>query len=220
MYFIVVGVGRLGYYLIKALLDEGHEVLAIEKNATVCETVTDEMGSVCIRGDGCEAATLSEVGTGRADMLIAVTGDDEDNLVACQVAKHKFNVPFTIARIRNPNNETIFKKLGIDVTVNSTNIILEYIEKEVPTHPLTHLLGIEDKGLEIVDIKIPPDSTTVGKPIKELKLPPESILSLIIRKARKPVIPTGNTVLQAEDQIIAVTTPESEEALRTALRGA
>ena len=220
MYFIVVGVGRLGYYLIKALLDEGHEVLAIEKNATVCETVTDEMGSVCIRGDGCEAATLSEAGTGRADMLIAITGDDEDNLVACQVAKHKFNVPFTIARIRNPNNETIFKKLGIDVTVNSTNIILEYIEKEVPTHPLTHLLGIEDKGLEIVDIKIPPDSTTVGKPIKELKLPPESILSLIIRKARKPVIPTGNTVLQAEDQIIAVTTPESEEALRTALRGA
>ena len=220
MYFIVVGVGRLGYYLIKALLDEGHEVLAIEKNATICETVTDEMGSVCIRGDGCETATLSEAGTGRADMLIAITGDDEDNLVACQVAKHKFNVPFTIARIRNPNNETIFKKLGIDVTVNSTNIILEYIEKEVPTHPLTHLLGIEDKGLEIVDIKIPPDSTTVGKPIKELKLPPESILSLIIRKARKPVIPTGNTVLQAEDQIIAVTTPESEEALRTALRGA
>ncbi|MBA7707505.1 Trk system potassium uptake protein TrkA [subsurface metagenome] len=177
------------------------------------------MGSVCVRGDGCETATLNEAGTGRADMFIAVTGDDEDNLVSCQVAKHKFNVPFTIARIRNPNNETIFKKLGIDVTVSSTNIILEYIEKEVPTHPLTHLLGIEDKGLEIVDIKIPPDSTTVGKPIKELKLPPESILSLIIRKARKPVVPTGNTVLQAEDQIIAVTTPESEEALRTALRG-
>ena len=219
MYIIVVGVGRLGYYLTKALLEEGHEVLGIEKNATVCETVTDELGSVCVRGDGCETATLNEAGTGRADMFIAVTGDDEDNLVSCQVAKHKFNVPFTIARIRNPNNETIFKKLGIDVTVSSTNIILEYIEKEVPTHPLTHLLGIEDKGLEIVDIKIPPDSTTVGKPIKELKLPPESILSLIIRKARKPVVPTGNTVLQAEDQIIAVTTPESEEALRTALRG-
>jgi len=219
MYIIVVGIGRLGYYLTKALLEEGHEVLGIEKNTTVCETVTDELGSVCVRGDGCETATLNEAGTGRADMFIAVTGDDEDNLVACQVAKHKFNVPFTIARIRNPNNETIFKKLGIDVTVSSTNIILEYIEKEVPTHPLTHLLGIEDKGLEIVDIKIPPDSTTVGKPIKELKLPPESILSLIIRKARKPVVPTGNTVLQAEDQIIAVTTPESEEALRTALRG-
>jgi len=220
MYIIVIGVGRLGYYLIKALLDEGHEVLGIEKNATVYETVTDELGSVCIRGDGCEAAILNEAGTGRGDMLIAVTGDDEDNLVACQVAKHKFNVPFTIARIRNPKNETIFKKLGIDATVNSTNIILEYIEQEVPTHPLMHLLTIRDRGMEIVEVKIPPESTTVGKPVKELSLPAESKLSLIIRKHQKPLIPRATTILQAEDQIVAVTTPESEEALRAALRGA
>ena len=220
MYIIVVGGGRVGYYLTKALLDEGHEVLVVEKSAIVCETFTDLLGSICFRGDGCEAATLDEVGTGRADMLIAVTGDDEDNLVACQVAKHKFNVPRTIARIRNPKNETLFKKLGIDVTVSSTNIILEHIEEEVPTHLLTHLLTIRDKGLEIVEVKIPPDSTTIGKPVKELSLPPGSILSLIIRKARKPIVPTANTTLQAEDQVIAVTTPESEEALRTALRGA
>jgi len=220
MYIIVVGGGRLGYYLAKALLDEGHEVLIVEKNAIICENIVEEMGSVCIRGDGCETATLDEVGTGRADMLIAVTGDDEDNLVACQVAKHKFNVPRTIARIRNPKNEAIFKKLGIDVTVSSTNIILEHIEEEVPTHPLTHLLTIRDKGLEIVEVKIPPGSTTVGKPVKELSLPPESILPLIIRKESKPIVPTANTILQAGDQVIAVTTPESEEALRTALRGA
>jgi len=220
MYIIVVGVGRLGYYLTKALLDEGHEVLGIEKDTIVCETVTDELGSVCIRGDGCETATLNEVGTGRADMLIAITGDDEDNLVACQVAKHKFNVPFTIARIRNPQNETIFKKLGIDATVSSTNIILEYIEQEVPTHPLMHLLTIRDKGMEIVEVKIPVESTTVGKSVKELSLPPESKLSLIIRKHQKPLIPRANTILQAEDQIIAVTPPESEDELKAALRGA
>ena len=220
MYIIVVGVGRLGYYLIKALLDEGHEVLAIEKNATICENIVGEMGSVCVRGDGCEASTLAEVGTSRADMLIAVTGDDEDNLVACQVAKHKFNVPRTVARVRNPKNETIFKKLGIDVTVSSTNIILERIEEEVPTHPLTHLLTIRDKGLEIVQIKIPPESITAGKTIRELSLPPGSTLSLIIRKEHKPTLPKANTILQAEDQIIAVTTPELEETLRTALRGA
>jgi len=219
MYIIVVGVGRLGYYLIKALLEQGHEVLGIEKNAAVCETVTDELGSVCLRGDGCEIAKLNEAGTDRADMLIAVTGDDEDNLVACQVAKHKFNVPYTIARIRNPKNETLFKKLGIDATVSSTNIILEYIEQEVPTHPLTHLLTIRDKGMEIVEVRIPPESTTVGKPVKELSLPLESMLSLIIRKHQKPIIPEANTILQAEDQIIAVTTPESEEVLRAALRG-
>jgi len=219
MYIIVVGGGRVGYYLTKALLDEGHEVLVVEKSAIVCDTFTDLLGSICLRGDGCEAATLAEVGTARADMLIAVTGDDEDNLVACQVAKHKFNVPRTIARLRNPERETLFKKLGVDVTVSATQIILEHIEEEVPTHPLTHLLEIRDKGLEIVEVKISPDSTTVGKPVKELSLPPGSVLSLVIRKERKPIVPTVNTIIQAGDQIIAVTPPESEEALRTALRG-
>jgi len=219
MYIIVIGGGKVGYYLARALLDEGHEILVMEKDPDRTEFICSELGSVCVRGDGCEVTTLTEVGTGRADMFIAVTGDDEDNLVACQVAKHKFNVPRTIARISNPKNEAIFKKLGIDVTVSSTNIILEHIEEEVPTHPLTHLLDIRDKGLEIVEVKIPPDSTTVGKAVKELSLPPESKLFLIISKQQKPHVPTANTVLQAEDQIIAVTTPESEEALRTALRG-
>ncbi len=219
MYIIVVGGGRVGYYLTKALLGEGHEVLLIEKNATVSKTIADELGSVCLHGDGCEAATLDDAGTARADMLIAVTGDDEDNLVACQVAKHKFNVPRTIARVRNPRNEAIFKKLGIDVTVSSTNIILEHIEHEVPSHPLMHLLTISEGGLGIVEVKIPDGSASVGKTIKELSLPPESILSLIIRKERKPIVPTSNTILEAEDQVIAVTPPESEEALRAALTG-
>jgi len=220
MYIIVVGGGRVGYYLTRALLDEGHEVLMVEKSATVCEIINEELGSVCHRGDGCEVATMAEIGTERADMLVAVTGDDEDNLVSCQVAKHKFNVPRTIARIGNPQNEVLFKKLGIDVTISSTNLILENIEAEVPTHPLTHLLNLEDKGLELVEVRIPPDSPTVGKAVDELSLPPDSVLSLIIHKERKPVVPTSSTVIEAEDQIIALTTPESEKELRAALRGA
>ena len=219
MYIIIVGGGEIGYHLAQALLDEGHEILVVEKKAEECEFICSQLGSICVRGDGCEASTLVEIGTGRADMLIAVTGDDEDNLVACQVAKHKFNVPRTIARIKNPKNEAIFKKLGIDVTVSSTNIILENIEEKVPTHPLTHLLDISDKGLEVVEVKIPPDSTTIGKPIKELPLPPGSVLSLIIRKDEKPHTPTAKTILQAGDQIIAVIPPESEAELRATLRG-
>jgi trk system potassium uptake protein TrkA len=219
VYIIIIGGGKVGYYLARTLLEEGHEILVVEKGPERSEFIRNELGSVCLRGDGCEVTTLAEVGTGRADMFIAVTGDDEDNLVACQVAKHKFNVPRTIARISNPKNETIFKKLGIDVTVSSTNIIREYIEQEVPTHPLTHLLDIRDKGLEIVEVKIPPNSPTIGKQVKELSLPPGSVLSLVIRKQEKPQVPTADTILQAEDQIIAVTTPESEKALRTALRG-
>ena len=219
MYIIVIGGGKVGYYLARALLDEGHEILVVEKSPTRTEFIRNELGSVCIRGDGCEVATLTEAGTGRAEMFIAVTGDDEDNLVACQVAKHKFNVPRTVARINNPKNEAIFKELGIDVAVSSTNIILESIQEEVPTHSLTHLLDIRDKGLEIVELKIPADAKTIGKEIRELSLPPDSRLFLIIPKQEKPHVPTASTVIQAEDQIIAVTTPESEEALRTALIG-
>ncbi len=220
MYIIVVGGGGIGYHLAKALLDEGHEVLVLEKRAEETDFICNQLGSVCVRGDGCEVTTLVEAGTGRADMLIAVTGDDEDNLVACQVAKYKFNVPRTIARIKDPKNEAIFKKLGIDVTVSSTNVILEHIEEEVPTHPLTHLLTIRDKGLEIVEVKIPPGSPTVGKQIRELSLPPGSTLSLLIRDQEKPRVPRADTTLQAGDRIIAVTPPESEEALQTVLRGA
>lgn len=217
MYIVVIGVGRIGYYLVKALLAEGHEVLVIEQNATLCQTINDELGNICYHGDGCETTTLEEVGTARADMFIAVTGDDEDNLVSCQLAKHKFHVPRTISRIRNPKNEILFKKLGIDVTVSATNIILESIEKEVPTHPLTHLMNMADKGLELVEIKMTPGVKNIGKSVKEIKLPPECILALIVRKSRKPVLPTESTVLEADDEIIAVTPPESEGALRIAL---
>ena len=219
MYIIIIGGGRVGYYLTKALLDEGHEVLVIEKDATISQTIISEIGSACLHGDGCEAAVLEAAGTGRAGMFIAVTGDDEDNLIACQVAKHKFNVPRTISRVRNPQHETIFKKLGIDVTVSSTSIILEHIKHELPSHPLMHLLDIQEKGLVVVEVTIPPESATVGKQVKELSLPPESILSLIIRKERKPTVPTTSTVLRAEDQIIAVTRPETEDELRAALTG-
>jgi trk system potassium uptake protein len=219
MYILVIGAGRVGYYLTKALLNEGHEILIIEKNAGICETINEELGSICLRGDGCEAATLAEAGAERADIIIAVTGDDGDNLVSCQVAKYKFHVPRSIARIRNPRNEILFKKLGVDVCISSTNVILEAIAGEVPTHPLTHLLSIREQGLEIVDIKIPPDSDTVGKKLKDLSLPPETKIFLIIGKGRKPQSPAPETILTAGDQIVAMTPAKSEEALRTALVG-
>jgi trk system potassium uptake protein TrkA len=219
MYIIVIGGGKVGYYLAKGLLDEGHEILVLEKDAARTAFICNDLGSVCIRGDGCEMTTLADAGAGRADMFVAVTGDDEDNLVSCQAAKHKFNVPRTVARINNPKNEAIFKKLGIDVTISSTKIILENIEEEVPTHPITHLMDIKEPGLELVEIKIPPHSTAVGKKVKELKLPRNSFLSLVIRNQQRPFVPDKDTVLEAEDQVVAVTTPEAEEALGNTLRG-
>lgn len=209
----------MGYYLCRTLLAEGHEVLIIEKNEAKCERLEEELGSICMRGDGCETATLAEAGTGRADMLVAATNEDEDNLVSCQVAKYKFKVRKTIALINNPENENVFKKLGIDVTVSSTNLVLEHIEQEVPTHPLMHLLNLEESGLEIVEVRIPPHSSAAGRKVKDLNLPPGVVLALLIRKEQRPVVPTMDTVLEKEDQVLAVTKPELEDALRLTLTG-
>lgn len=213
MYIVVVGGGKVGYYLSMALLSEGHEVLILEKDPQKCSIITEELGSVVMRGDGCEARTLADVGTERAALLVAVTDEDEDNLVACQVAKHKFHVPRTIARISNPKNEALFKKLGIDVTVSSTNLILEHIEEELPINPLVHLLTLGEGNLEIVEIKVPSDSRVVGKSIKDINLPPNSMLILRIGKDVIQV-PADDTVVEAGDQVIAMTQPASEEALR------
>jgi trk system potassium uptake protein TrkA len=219
MYIIVVGGGEVGYHLSKVLLNDGHEVLILEQDASRCERLTEELGAIVHRGDGCEATTLDSVGTGRADMLVAVTDGDEDNLVACQVAKHKFNVPRTIARITNPNNETIFKALGIDATVSSTNLILAHIEQELPSHPLIPLLKLRSGTFEVVEVKVPPDSDVVGKKIGSFRMPKGSVVLLVIGKEKGPFIPTDDTVLEAEDEVVAITTAENEDAMRAILSG-
>lgn len=219
MYIIVVGGGEVGYHLSKILLNDGHEVLILEQDASRCERLTEELGAIVHRGDGCEATTLDSVGTGRADMLVAVTDGDEDNLVACQVAKHKFNVPRTIARMTNPNNETIFKALGIDATVSSTNLILAHIEQELPSHPLIPLLKLRSGTFEVVEAKIPPDSNVVGKKIGSFRMPKGSVVLLVIGKEKGPFIPTDDTVLEAEDEVVAITSAENEEAMRAILSG-
>ena len=222
MYIIVVGAGKVGYYLAKELLEapEGHEVLVIEQDAAKCERVTQELGDIALRGDGCEAATMEKAGFGRADMVIAVTGDDEDNLVVCQVAKAKFSVPRTVARINNPKNESIFKRLGIDTTVSATAAILAQIEQELPTHPLIHLLQLKGGGLEIVEVKVPKSASVVGQRIGELLLPQQSLITLIVDSDGTPRVPSSDTVIRAEDQVVAVTRTESGDALRAVLTDA
>jgi trk system potassium uptake protein TrkA len=217
MYVMIVGGGSVGYYLCQALLKDGQEVLVLEKDPAKCERLEDELGSVCMRGDGCEVSTLSDAGAGRADVFIATTHEDEDNLVACQVAKYRFKVPRTIARVSNPKNEEVFKKLGIDCTVVVTNLILKNIEEEIPTHPLVHLVTMAEEGAGIVEIKIEENSIAVGKSIKELQLPRDSILALLIRNGEKPRVPSQDTILEVNDRYIALTSLENEVDLRKAL---
>ena len=218
MYTIVVGGGKVGYYLAKELLAENHEVLVIEQNAAKCERIAEELGDVVLQGDGCEATTMEIAGFGRADMVVAVTGDDEDNLVSCQVAKVKFNVPRTVARINNPKNQEIFRRLGIDYTISATAAVLAQIEPELPTHQVIRLLAMSS-GLELVGVKVPPASGVIDKRIKELLLPHQSLIVLVIDKEGMPRLPTPETQIHAEDEIVAVTPQENEDALRTILMG-
>jgi trk system potassium uptake protein len=219
MYMIVVGGGKIGFHLGKGLLSEGHEILIIEKDRNRIDSITNELGSICMNGDGCEVSTLGEAGAARADMLISVTGDDEDNLVSCQVAKLVYKVPRTIARINNPKNEKLFHMLGVDITVSSTNIIMESIQQEVPTHIMTHLMTLQDKGLAVVEIRIPADARAAGKKIKDLTLPDGSMLILLLRRDEQPRTTTLDTDIQIGDQFIALTPVVNEEALKKALRG-
>lgn len=214
MYIIIVGGGKVGYYLSKSLVNKGHEILLIEQDGKKCERIAEELGSICVRGDGCEASTLAEAGTARSDMVIAVTGDDEDNLVVCQMAKKKFNVPRTIARVNNPRNEQIFRKLGIDITVSSTNVILEHIEHELPTRALVHMLSLKNYNLEILELTIAEGAAANGKRVKDLNLPPDCLISAIINPGIGAQIPSGDTVLNPGDELVVVTRPENEEQLR------
>ena len=133
MYVIVVGGGKVGYYLSKHLLDRGYEVTLIEKDPRRAEVLNSTLGEIVMVGDGDEMAFLATTGMERADVVVAVTGDDEDNLVTCQLAKRKFNVPKTVARVNNPANVRIFKTLGVDVALSATEVLLDLIESELPT---------------------------------------------------------------------------------------
>jgi trk system potassium uptake protein TrkA len=216
MYIIVAGGGKVGYFLAKSLVAEGHEVLVIEKNAKKCQAMAEELGSIVLRGDACEAAILEEAGTARADVVVAVTGDDEDNLVICQMAKVKYRVPRTIARLNNPRNERIFKLLGIDVTVSTTELIMAHIQQEISAPDLVHLLRLRHADLEIVEARIAAHTRAAQKPIRELGLPSTCSISAVIRNG-KVLIPSGEMQLQPDDEVIAACEPASEDALREAL---
>ncbi|GCE11396.1 potassium channel family protein [Tengunoibacter tsumagoiensis] len=213
MYIIVGGGGDVGYYLTRNLLNQGHEVLLLEKHTSRYQSLSEELGQSVLKGDACEARTMEEAGARRADAVIAVTGEDEDNLVICQVAKKRFNVARTIARLNNPKHEELFKKLGIDVSVSPTKAILSLIESELPGQRFVLLMTLKRAGLEILEITIPPLSPVIGKQLSQINLPRRCNLTLIIRGS-EPIFPSGETVLEANDEVYAVVNHDAEEEIR------
>jgi len=219
LYIIVVGGGKIGFALTQSLLRNGDEVLCIERNANRHGVISQELGSASFLGDGCEVKVLQEIGAQRADAFIATTGDDEDNLIACQVAKHEFNVSRTIAQINNPQNRELFRILGIDATVNTTEVIMSQIAQEMPTHPLIPVLSLKGTGQELCHVEITSDSTVIGKKVEDIELPEMSSILLIIDNDRTVRTPSDEVILRSGDEIIAVIRPEDEQHLRGLLTG-
>lgn len=216
MFIIIAGAGKVGYHLARALVAD-HEILIIEQDPDRVDFVAAELGTdVIMLGDACDAATMEQAGMERADLAVATTGDDEDNLTFCQISKARYNVPRSVARINNPQNESLFRKLGIDSTVSATNLILGHIEQELPWRGLIPLMTLTGLDLEIVEVRVPQEALIVGKQVKQLLLPQGALLCLVISEGT-PRLPAPDTTIHAEDILVAVTSIESEEALRSAL---
>lgn len=213
MYIIIVGAGNVGYYLAKTLLNAGHEVLLIERDKRRCDLLRDEFGEVVMRGRGDEIRIMREAGADRADIVVACTGDDEDNLIISQIAKWYFNVPRTVARINDPRNEAVFQQLGIDATVSSTNIIYHLIEQEIEAGEVIPLAALKRGNIEIVDVELTSRSPVVGKRVRDLPLPPNALIVCIIRQDNA-MLPHADMVLEPNDSVITLVSAQSERLLR------
>ncbi len=218
MYVIVVGGGKVGYYLTKELLAAGHELVLLEKDGRRARQIADEVGSIVLNRDGCEGKHLEEAGANRAAIVAAVTGDDEDNLVVCQMAKHHFDVPRTIARVNNPRNEELFRHLGVDEIISPTRMALAAIEQDIPVHELLHLAQLEGGELELIEAQIGEDSPAIGRRPTDIDLPDGCSLFVLIRDDSAQQI-RPETVFQAGDKVLAISRTECETDLHRQLIG-
>ena len=213
MYVIVVGAGKVGWNLGRELLEKGHEVTLIEKDRNRYQTVEQELEHSVQYGDATELWVLERAGISRADMVIEVTGDDEDNVLICQVAKEKYMVDQIIARVNNPRNKQWFELLEIRPVVSATDLILRLIEHEVPKYGLVHLLDLPQERLEIIELLLGENSPVTGRRVGDLELPEGSLLISVLRDGTG-FVPGPDTVLEVGDEVLAVLDPGLEEELK------
>ncbi len=221
MYIVINGGGKVASHLARLMLENGHAVALIERRDEVVEKLVAELPGepLIIHGDGCDVSYQEDAGVARADVFVASTGDDDDNLVACQLAKVAFGVPRAVARVNNPKNERIFNALGIEA-ISSTTIISRMIEEEATIGDMRTLISLRQGNMAIVEIELPTDRCVVcNKKIAELDLPVDCVLVALVRGDDDVVTVHGDTELLPGDVVIAFTAVEHEKALKKALTG-
>ena len=218
MYILIVGGGKIGNFLARTLFKEGEEVALIESDKEICQSLAEDLDILIINGDGTDAKYLEDAGAKKADVFVAVTGEDKVNLVSCQMAKKNFGVHLTIARVNEPKNESVFERLGIDVAISSVTAVSMIIKNAVTSGELTTLLTLKEGNVELVELHVPEDSPAINKTIKDLGLPDECILTAIIRHGNL-IFPKGKSVMEVGDLIVALTTAEHVDELKKMILG-
>ncbi len=219
MNIVIAGGGKIGYYLAKTLMPYKHKVSIIEIKKELCEKIANELNVPVMHGDGTRLDDLADSGIRAADIFIAVTGRDEENLIACQLAKKSFGVKRTIARVNNPKNIQVFETLGVDIAVSSTSIIADLIEQEVDYSGMKTLMKLETGKVVLSEIAIMETSPVAGRSLKEIEFPRDCILVSVIR-GEEVIIPNGFTVLKSGDYVIAVSSREKQQELKRYFIGA
>ena len=212
MYVIIAGGGKVGWNLARELMSKEHEVTLIEQRRDRYLVIEEELEHAVQYGDATELWVLERAGIQRADLVIAVTGDDEDNMLVCQVAKEKYLCDRIIARVNNPRNYQHFKLLGIQPAVSATDLILRLIEHEVPRYGLVHLLALEEERLEIIELEVPVDSPVAGRRVADIDLPDGSLIISVLR-AGGGFVPKPDSVIQGGDEVLLVLDPGLEESI-------
>lgn len=203
MVVIVIGGGKVGYYLSKTLLEHGHNPKIVEINKQKCVKLANDLDIPVFCGDGTSFNILSSAGVDKADVLVSVTGQDQNNLIACQLAKNKFNISKTIARINNPKNSFIFKKLGVDISLSATDNISNMIEREVDVSAIKQLVSLNRGQASIIEFVIPDDFKFVGITLLDFPIPEDCIIVTLSRNDEL-IIPRGNTKLLIGDALVMV----------------
>lgn len=218
-YVLVVGGGKVGYALTNHLLERGYEVTLIEKSPARAEWVSHQLGSGCVMvGDGDEVAFLTTTGIERAGVVVAATGDDEDNLIACQIAKARFSVPRTIARVNSPNNVKLFHRLGVDVAVSATELLVGLIEAELSGSETVRGVAVKASGANLVDVALSELSSLVGRRVDEVPLPEGELIVCIVRSG-EAVVPTPHTIIESRDELIIYSRHLDVERVRELVSG-
>jgi trk system potassium uptake protein len=203
MYVLIVGAGKVGWNLSRELINKRNEVTVIESDQARFAVVEEELEHSAQYGDGTELWVLERGGIERADLVVAVTGDDEDNILISQVAREKYGVPRIVARCNNPRNLQHFELLGVKPVISATDLILRLIEHEVPKYGLVHLLDLPEERLEIIELEVADGSETAGRAVKDLGLPDGSLVISILRDGGG-FVPAGDSVVKAGDEVLLV----------------